>query len=143
MSFQGILLSIFCFFALQTFSQSSENKKYSFEALYKEIFDVNCYTSGCHDGNFEPDFTSMSNAYYTLVYHPVKKNSEDERFTYRVLPGSISESLLYERITNCCFLDKDDRMPLLSKYLNKKEIRRIKKWIKAGAPDWKGNLPRL
>ena len=143
MTFKGTLFILCCVLTFHLNAQVKLKKKYSFEVLYKEIFDVNCFTAGCHDGNFEPDFTSMSNAYYTLVYHPVKKNSEDERFTYRVMPGSFSESLLYERITNCCFIDQDDRMPLLSNYLSKKEIRRIKKWIQAGAPDWKGEVPNL
>ncbi|MFT4753992.1 MAG: hypothetical protein ACI85Q_001548, partial [Salibacteraceae bacterium] len=116
---------------------AQKNKRYSFDRLYSNIFDLNCYSSGCHDGSFEPNFTSMNNAYYTLVYHPVKKNNEEASFTYRVEPGNPKNSLLYERITNCCFLDIDDRMPLLSKYLSKKEIRLIKKWIEAGAPDWK------
>jgi hypothetical protein len=125
----------------QLSAQSS--KKYNFNILYTKIFDVNCYSAGCHDGTFEPNFTSMNNAYYTLVLHPVKKNDEIGSFTYRVAPGNSKESLLFERITNCCFLDIDDRMPLLSKYLSKKEIRLIKKWIEAGAPDWKGNVPVL
>ena len=114
----------------------------SFDALFtrvhQEVLRPNCALATCHDGHFEPDFRTVTSAYYTTVLHPPVKNSKDGRFVYRVVPGSPEESLLIERVTNCCFIDGNDRMPLLGEALKPHEIDLLREWIAAGAPDWSG-----
>jgi hypothetical protein len=104
----------------------------SFLGVHTHVFARSCAQPGCHDGSFEPDFRTVESAYRTLVYHPVEKNSADERFTFRVVPGDRSESWLWERVTT------DDavlgRMPLYDT-LTPGELQAIRDWIDAGAPD--------
>ncbi|MBC8046828.1 MAG: hypothetical protein H7Y00_08535 [Fimbriimonadaceae bacterium] len=107
----------------------------SFLGLHTFIFKPTCAVLGCHDGSFEPDFRTVQSAYNTLVYHPVSKNDADETYTYRVVPGDVSLSWLYERITT------DDatlgRMPLYDT-LYPAERQKIIDWIQDGAPDVMG-----
>src|SRR5688572_4749554 len=83
----------------------------SIVGIHNNIFHPRCAKSGCHDGNFEPDFRTVESSYATLVYHRIKKNSPDSAFTFRVVPYDTSKSVLHERLTNCCFVTQDDRMP--------------------------------
>ena len=46
----------------------------SIAALHKDIFKPTCANSGCHDGNFEPDFRTIESSYNTLVNQPIVKN---------------------------------------------------------------------
>lgn len=107
--------------------------------LHKNIFSVKCAVPNCHDGNFEPDFRTVQSTYSTLVYHPVVKNTNDEKFSYRVIPYDTAMSWLHERVTT------DDstlgRMPLYSTPLSNEEVQHINTWIMNGAPDVNGNLP--
>jgi hypothetical protein len=116
----------------------------TFPYLYKNVFKPTCANSGCHDGSFEPDFRSISSAYNTLVHHPVIANDDANSFTYRVVPGDTSASLLHERLLR--FLPNSSGiMPLAlentSDWPAKKSeyIAAIKSWIMAGAPDISGN----
>ena len=79
--------------------------------LHRNLFVTKCAVPGCHDGNFEPDFRTVQSSYSTLVYAPIIKNNDANEFTYRVIPYDTANSVLYERITNCCFVNADDRMP--------------------------------
>ncbi len=63
----------------------------TFLGLHTHVFAQTCAQPGCHDGSFEPDFRTVESAYRTLVYHPVVKNTPDERFDFRVVPGDRSE----------------------------------------------------
>jgi hypothetical protein len=112
-----------------------------FMDVYQNILQPNCALSSCHDGNFEPDFTTPQAAYYTTVWHGIKKNSSDYRFTFRVVPYKLEESQLYERITNCCFNNEEDRMPLLMGKLTQTQIDSIAYWILGGAPNIYGEFP--
>jgi hypothetical protein len=113
----------------------------TFMDIYENILQSNCALSNCHDGNFEPDFTSPQAAYYTTVWQAVKKNSLDYAYTYRIQPYDTAASLLYERITNCCFNNEEDRMPLLMGSLTSAQIDSIALWIMSGAPDIYGEFP--
>jgi len=112
-----------------------------YTSIYKNIFETNCFVAACHDGNFEPNFTTPQSAYYTTVMHDILKNSWDEEFKYRIVPYDTAKSLLLERITNCCFLDDNDRMPVLMTPLTKGQIDSIEYWIMVGAPNWNGEFP--
>jgi hypothetical protein len=120
----------------------------SFEGLHAYIFKPTCANSGCHDGTFEPDFRTISSTYNTLVYQPIVKNDPSNSYQYRVKPGSIAQSVLYNRLTQ----DIDGQsgiMPLVtepsSDWNAKKEIHiaNIKQWIENGAKDIFGNSPSI
>ena len=83
----------------------------SFVKLHRDILGPSCNVMGCHDGSFEPDFRTVESSYNTLVFHPIIKNNLAEDFTYRVVPGDTALSVLHERLTNCCFVNTNDRMP--------------------------------
>jgi len=113
----------------------------SIVGIHTNILKTSCAKAGCHDGNFEPDFRTVQSSYATLVWHGIKKNSADTAFTYRVVPFDTSSSVLYERITNCCFVNQDDRMPQdnIGIPLPASQIKNIANWIMAGAKDMFGN----
>lgn len=131
-------LFIYFTFLLQlVFSQ----EKSDFIKIYTNILNKSCALGGCHDGSFEPNFTSIMSSFNTLVNHPIVKNNRQKSFEYRVVPFDYKKSVLYERITNYCFVDEGDRMPFYDKDgLSKKEIDLIKSWINEGAPDIYGNI---
>ena len=118
----------------------------SFQYLYHYVFKPTCANSGCHDGNFPPDFRTVYSSYNTMVKHPVIQNDPQGSFSYRVEPGNVEKSLLYERLTN--FMPNTSGiMPLSlepdSDWPDKKDlyIQMIADWIAAGAPDTYGNVP--
>lgn len=117
----------------------------SFAYVHKKVLLAKCALPGCHVGNFEPDFRSVQSSYSTLVYHPIIKNNRDSTFEYRVVPFDTTHSLLYERITNCCFVNTNDRMPQddIGVALPDADIACIARWIMSGARDVNGNLPRF
>lgn len=114
----------------------------SLAGLHNTIFQPRCAVPGCHDGNFEPDFRTPQSTYATLVYHPIVKNNADKTFAYRVVPYQPLQSVLYERITNCCFVNQDDRMPQdnIGVPLADADILSIKTWIENGAKDISGTI---
>jgi len=111
--------------------------------LHRNLFLTKCAVPGCHDGNFEPDFRTVQSSYSTLVYAPIKKNNTANTFTFRVIPGDTAFSVLYERITNCCFVNTDDRMPQdnIGTALPASDINHVATWIMNGAKDINGNTP--
>ncbi len=115
----------------------------SIVGLHRNIFATRCALPACHDGAFEPDYRTVESTWNTLVYHPVTKNTADTAFVFRVVPGDTSMSVLYERITNCCFININDRMPQdnIGVPLASKDINAIGTWIMNGARDWNGDLP--
>jgi hypothetical protein len=115
----------------------------SFQYVHTKVLAARCALPGCHDGNFEPDFRSVQSSYSTLVYHPITKNNIANEFIYRVIPFDTTHSVLYERITNCCFVNQNDRMPQddIGIPLPDKDINTIARWIMNGARDIYGNLP--
>ena len=115
----------------------------TFVGLHKHIFATKCALYGCHDGNFEPDFRTVESSYSTLVWHNITKNNLANSFKFRVYPFDTTKSVLYERITNCCFVNINDRMPNdnIGSKLPQSDIDAIGKWIMAGAIDINGNLP--
>lgn len=117
----------------------------SFYSVYKRIFAVSCSRPACHDGTFEPDFRTPQSAYFTTVYHPIIKNDTLGSFSYRIEPFNISKSLLYKRVTTCCFVNENDRMPLTlgRDTLSQEKIALIAAWIQSGAKDICGNTPKL
>ncbi|TVR76262.1 MAG: hypothetical protein EA412_14030 [Chitinophagaceae bacterium] len=110
----------------------------TFAFLQQKVFSVKCANPACHDGTFEPDFRTISSSYNTLVYHPVFKNTPDEFYTYRVVPGDTTNSWLWDRVTT------DDpvlgKMPLYDT-LENWQLTSIKNWILQDAKDVFGNSP--
>ncbi len=117
----------------------------SISYLQQRVFGASCALPGCHDGNFEPDFRTIQSSYSTLVYHPIVKNDADSSFEFRVVPFDTTNSVLYERITNCCFVNQNDRMPQdnIGSKLPDEDIAAVAAWIMGGAKDMFGNEPQL
>jgi hypothetical protein len=115
----------------------------SFVNLHKEVLSPSCNVLGCHDGTFEPDFRTVQSAYNTLVYHPILKNNLDETFAYRVVPGDTANSVLHERLTNCCFVNTNDRMPQdnIGNSLPQEDLDKVANWILDDAKDITGAIP--
>ena len=115
----------------------------SITGLHRNVFLPKCAVPGCHDGNFEPDFRSVQSSYSTMVYATVTKNNDAGTFTYRVVPGDTAMSVLHERITNCCFVNQDDRMPQdnIGTGLPQADINNISAWILDGAKSANGTVP--
>ena len=113
------------------------SEAHSLSRTHNEVFEPKCNVLGCHDGSFEPDFRTVQSTYSTLVYHSIIKNNAQEEFTYRVVPGDTANSILWERITNCCFVNENDRMPQdnIGISMPQSAIDQIGAWIMAGAPD--------
>ena len=111
--------------------------------VHQKVLLGRCALPGCHDGNFEPDFRSVQSSYSTLVYAPITKNNTAGTFKYRVIPRDTTYSVLYERITNCCFVNNNDRMPQdnIGVPLPDSSIHLIADWIMHGARDMFGNSP--
>jgi len=116
---------------------------YSFVKVHRDILSPSCNVMGCHDGSFEPDFRTVESSYNTLVYHPIIKNNLEEDFTYRVVSNDTSNSVLHERLTNCCFVNTNDRMPQdnIGNSLNQEDLDLITNWILTGAKDITGAIP--
>jgi hypothetical protein len=111
----------------------------TFVEIHKKTLLISCAVAACHDGTFEPDFRTVQSSYATLVYHPVIKNNAAGTFKYRVVPYDTAKSVLHERITNCCFVNENDRMPFtVGITLKQEEIDRISNWINKGAKDING-----
>ena len=115
----------------------------SFVKLHRDVLGPSCNVMGCHDGSFEPDFRTVESAYNTLVYHTIIKNNLAEDFTYRVVPGDTGLSVLHERLTNCCFVNTNDRMPQdnIGNALPEADLDAVTAWILEGAKDITGSIP--
>lgn len=115
----------------------------SFVKLHRDVLGPSCNVMGCHDGSFEPDFRTVQSSYNTLVYHPILKNNLDETFTYRVVPGDTASSVLHERLTNCCFVNTNDRMPQdnIGNSLLQEDLDKVANWILDDAKDITGAIP--
>lgn len=113
----------------------------SIQGLHKNIFSVKCANPGCHDGSFEPDFRTIESSYATLVYQSTIKTTVDSIhfFSKRVVPGSLSASFLYDRITTTT----TEYMPSNGVRLGASDISNIATWIAEGAKDQLGNSPTL
>ena len=111
------------------------------QGLHKNIFKPTCANSGCHDGNFEPDFRSIESSYNSLinriVTNPDPQRSDIEK---RVVPGDPATSMILHRI-NTFIPGSQGQMPLGvdpgSDWPAKKlqYIQNINQWIKDGAKD--------
>ena len=115
----------------------------SFVKLHRDVLGPSCNVMGCHDGSFEPDFRTVQSSYNTLVFHPILKNNLNETFTYRVVPGDTANSILHERLTNCCFVNTNDRMPQdnIGNSLPQEDLDKVANWILDDAKDITGEIP--
>lgn len=116
------------------------------QGIHAMIFKPTCANSGCHDGNFEPDFRSIESSYNSLVGQPIIKNDEMNPLTARVTPGNAATSMLVRRL-EVDLNGNSGIMPIVvdpgSDWPDKKNeyIAQIKKWIDNGALDQHGNAP--
>ncbi len=117
----------------------------SIVGIHTNILKTRCAKSGCHDGNFEPDFRTVESSYATLAYHKIIKNSLDSAYTFRVVPYDTARSNLIARLTRCNYASTSgcDRMPqdIIGVPLEQNYINNIVNWINGGAKDMFGNVP--
>lgn len=113
--------------------------------LHTKVLSTRCALPGCHEGHFEPDFRTPQSSFSTLIYAPIIKNNLAGDFTYRVIPYDTTHSVFHERVTNCCFVTNNDRMPQddIGIPLPDSSLNLISSWIMHGARDMFGNVPRL
>jgi hypothetical protein len=111
------------------------------QGLHKNIFKPTCANSGCHDGNFEPDFRSIESSYNSLINRmATNTDPQNAQFVKRVVPGDPDVSMLLHRITTY-IQGSQGQMPLTtdpgSDWGEKKlqYIQNITNWIKDGAKD--------
>lgn len=118
-------------------------QKFSFARIHRDILQPKCAVPGCHDGNFEPDFRTVSGAYSTLVYADIVKNNATEDFRYRVVPGDTASSVLWQRLTRIRFVNENDRMPQdnIGSSLPQADLDAVAGWILNGAQDVHSNTP--
>ncbi|MFM9944180.1 MAG: hypothetical protein ACKVQB_02995 [Bacteroidia bacterium] len=111
------------------------------QGLHKNIFKPTCANSGCHDGNFEPDFRSIESSYNSLINRTIT-NPDPNRtdIIKRVNPSDAATSMILHRI-NTFIPGTQGQMPLTtdpgSDWPSKKlqYIQNITQWIKDGAKD--------
>lgn len=117
----------------------------SIVSIHRDILHPRCAVPGCHDGNFEPDYRTVQSSFSTLVYAPIIKNNQDSSFAFRVIPYDTAQSVLHERITNCCFANINDRMPQdnIGVPLESEYVSRIEGWILNGARNMFGDVATL
>ncbi len=109
-----------------------------FAAIHERILEPRCANPACHDGTFEPDFRTVEGSYNTLVYHPVVKNDADLSYQYRVVPGDVHQSWMYNRLVTSN--DTLGQMPLYGEPLSNQEINLIKAWIEDSAKSTNGTV---
>lgn len=115
------------------------------EGLHKNIFKPTCANSGCHDGNFEPDFRSIESSYNSLINRSsINTDPQNPQYAKRVVPGDAASSMLLHRLTT--FIPGSQGvMPLslepTSDWPTKKNqyLENVKNWINNGAKDQFGN----
>ncbi len=126
-----------------SFSDADAN---SLAGIYKNIFQPTCANSGCHDGNFEPDFRTLQSTYHSLINKRVIKPDSAGLIPYRVVPGNADESMLIIRMVED-LNGNSGIMPLSlepdSDWPTKKQehIESVRQWINNGAKDLFGNDP--
>lgn len=117
------------------------------QGLHKNIFKPTCSNSGCHDGNFEPDFRSIESSYNSLINRlSTNTDPNNPQYSKRVVPGNAGISMILHRI-NEFIPGSQGKMPLSvdpgSDWNSKKDeyIQNITDWINDGAKDQFGNDP--
>ncbi|MFT5725249.1 MAG: hypothetical protein ACI9JN_002373 [Bacteroidia bacterium] len=116
------------------------------EGIHANIFVPTCANSGCHDGNFEPDFRTIESSYNTLVEQPIIKQDEMNPLTARVTPGTAATSMIIRRL-QVDLNGNSGLMPILvdpeSDWPTKKDeyIKNIETWINNGALNQNGKVP--
>ncbi len=115
------------------------------QGLHKNIFKPTCANSGCHDGNFEPDFRSVESTYNSLINrNSTNTDPQNPQFSKRVVPGNAGVSMILHRI-NTFIPGTQGTMPLSldpgSDWTSKKNeyVQNITNWINNGAKDAFGN----
>lgn len=119
------------------------------QGLHKHVFKPTCSNSGCHDGNFEPDFRTVESTYNSLIDRfSTNTDPDNPQFSKRVVPGDAAKSMLIHRLS--VFIPGSQGiMPLSvdpgSDWNEKKNeyIQNIKNWINDGAKDQFGNAPAI
>ncbi|HWB63632.1 MAG TPA: hypothetical protein VG603_09000 [Chitinophagales bacterium] len=113
--------------------------------VHEKVLSTRCALNGCHDGHFEPDYRTPQSSFSTLVYAPIVKNNTQNQYKYRVIPYDTANSVMYIRITNCCFVNTNDRMPQdnIGVELPDSSLNLVAQWILHGARDMFGHVATM
>lgn len=105
----------------------------SLDDLYRKVLLPSCAGQQglCHSGQFEPNLSTPSLAYYNLVERP----GLEKRDRLRVVPGDPAASLLIDKLRN---RDVISVMPLGAQHLGEEQIQAIEAWIAGGAKRFPG-----
>ena len=108
----------------------------SLDDLYRNVLLPSCAGQAglCHSGQFEPNLSTPSLAYYNLVERP----GLEKRERLRVVPGKPEESLLIDKLRNREVISV---MPLGAAPVPEEQIAAIEAWIAAGAKRFAGAKP--
>jgi hypothetical protein len=103
----------------------------TFTRVQNEIFTPSCAALGCHDtlGQQSQQILTPGRAYGQIVNHP----SIEMPQLMRIAPGDPANSYLYRKILGAGVTG--DRMPQGGPFLNDRQIRLMRDWIRRGAPN--------
>ncbi len=108
----------------------------SLDDLYRKVLLPSCAGQAglCHSGQFEPNLSTPSLAYYNLVERP----GLEKRDRLRVVPGKPEQSLLIDKLRNREVISV---MPLGAAPVPEEQIAAIEAWIAGGAKRFGGAEP--
>jgi hypothetical protein len=109
----------------------------TFDRIQKQVFNVNCAVSGCHDSQTQANGLLLEiGAAYTQLVGATPTNVTAQGLGWdRITPSDPSMSYLYHKITGDLGVNLGSRMPLARPPLAANLIDIIRLWIEAGAPE--------
>jgi hypothetical protein len=108
----------------------------TFDRIQKQIFNVNCALSGCHDSQSMTGGMLLEvGASYTQIVGVTPQNATAAGLGWeRIFPGDPTMSFMYHKITGDLGAGLGARMPFGKPQLPANLIEIMRLWIEAGAP---------
>lgn len=108
----------------------------SYGLIYTHILSVSCGVPACHDGNTYHPRLSGQNTYSSLVTKHVHNDQALNAGLHLVKPFDPDSSFLYQKITfDSSEFQFGSPMPQGGLKLTANQIRFLRQWIAAGAPE--------
>jgi hypothetical protein len=118
------------------------NTSGSFELLQKVVLSKSCATSGCHSSVNDPSFKQHklvltgSDLYKNLINGLVTNTKAQEAGLKQIVPKDPEKSFFYQKMNFAASNYKfGNAMPLGADALTPNQLKFIKDWIAAGAPE--------
>ncbi len=122
--------------------ESHSNTSGSFELLQKTILTKSCAVTGCHasvnDGAYKQHKLVLTgpDVYKNLVNGSVNNAKAIEAGLKQIVPKDAAKSFLYQKVNFASSAYKfGNAMPLGADQLTANQLKFIKDWIDAGAPE--------